>query len=176
MTYDPDIHRRHSIRMKGYDYSQAGMYFLTICTHGRTCLFGEIENNIMRPNDAGNTVQATWETLPEHYAHVTLDVFVVMPNHVHGIVALNASARDSLESAVTARYGLSEIVRAFKAFSARRINNQQQTHGSRIWQRNYWEHIVRNDIELKNIREYIQTNPAQWELDELHQQMNAGTM
>lgn len=170
MTYDPNVHRRRSIRVKGYDYSQAGMYFLTICTHERACLFGEVTGGIMHPNDAGCIVQATWNALPEHYAHVMLDVFVIMPNHVHGIVVLNSAERAGLKPAPTTRHGLSEIVRAFKTFSSRCINNCQGTRGSRIWQRNYWEHIIRNDTELLSIREYIQSNPVQWELDKLHPQ------
>jgi len=165
MNYSPNIHRRRSIRLKEYDYSQAGMYFMTICAHKRACLFGEIEKDAMVLNDAGKIVRATWNNLPEHYAHVALDELVIMPNHLHGIVVF-----DALVGPAPARHGLSEIVRAFKTFSSRRINEIRGTRGASVWQRNYWERVIRNESELAHIREYIQNNPRQWELDKLHPQ------
>jgi REP element-mobilizing transposase RayT len=167
MKYDPDIHHRRSIRLKEYDYSQAGMYFLTTCTLERASLFGEIVDGVMHPNNAGKIVQTTWNALPGYYTHVALDVFVVMPNHVHGIVVFDSFVGAGFKPALT-RCGLSEIVRAFKTFSSRRINEQHGALGSRVWQRNYWERVIRNDEELFRFREYIQNNPMQWELDKLH--------
>ena len=167
MKYDPNIHHRRSIRLKGYDYSQPGMYFLTICVNERACLFGEINNGAMSLNDAGKVVQATWNSLPEHYAHVMLDESVIMPNHMHGIVAIDAHVGAGLKPAPT-RHGLPEIVRAFKTFSSRRINEIRDTRGVSVWQRNYWEHIIRSEPELTSLREYIRNNPLQWELDKLH--------
>ena len=177
MTSTSNIHhRRNSIRLKEYDYSQAGMYFLTICAYERACLFGEIVDGAMRLNDAGRIVQTAWSALPEHYAHVALDGIVVMPNHVHGIIVLTPPHGQAVGAGfkpartATTRHGLSEIVRAFKTFSSRRINANHGTHGTSVWQRNYWEHIIRDEPELAHIREYIHNNPAQWELDKLHPQ------
>ena len=174
MKYDPSIHHRRTIRLRDYDYAQAGMYFVTICSHQRVCLFGEISSGGMLANDAGRIVRATWDALPEHYAHVSLDAFIAMPNHVHGILVMDSALAvgAGLKPAPTppTRHGLPEVVRAFKTFSSRRINEQRQTPGEKVWQRNYWERVIRNDEELRHIREYIQNNPAQWALDRLHPQ------
>lgn len=181
-------HRR-SIRLRGYDYAQAGAYFVTIVTKDRACLFGEIVDGEMRPNQFGRIIQATWNELPEHYSGVECDAFVVMPNHVHGIIVLveddggvgsndvgaglkpaqpglrpTTAPRAGLNPAPT-RHRLAEIIRAFKTFSARRINDMRKTPGFPIWQRNYYEHIVRSENELNRIREYIANNPLQWEMD-----------
>ena len=88
---DPEKHRRRSLRLRDYDYSQAGAYFVTICTHNRTCLFGDIVDGEMRLNEDGRLAQSVWEALPKHYSHVELDAVVVMPNHVHGIIVLTAT-------------------------------------------------------------------------------------
>ncbi len=149
-------HRRRSLRLKGYDYSQAGAYFVTICTRGRTCVFGDIALSIMQLNENGVIAQKAWNALPEHYHHVSLDAFVVMPNHVHGIIILTDDPK---------LHALSEIVRAFKTFSARAINHHNGTRGAFMWQRNYYEHIVRNENELSRIRRYIVDNPACWAKD-----------
>jgi hypothetical protein len=93
MTYDPKIHHRHSLRLKGFDYSQAGMYFITIVTQEREALFGEVVNGEMRLNRYGRIVQAAWFDLPRHYKHVELGALVVMPNHVHGIIIFNDIGR-----------------------------------------------------------------------------------
>ena len=86
MTFDPDKHHRRSLRLKDYDYSRAGAYFVTICTHGRECLFGEIMDGEMRLNDAGQAAQADWVRLPERFQSIELDEFVIMPNHLHGVI------------------------------------------------------------------------------------------
>ena len=88
MKYNPDIHHRRSIRLRGYDYSQKGLYFVTICTQDRLCLFGDIENGEMNLNDAGKMVRTIWDQIPAHYCGVEIDQFVVMPNHIHGIVII----------------------------------------------------------------------------------------
>ncbi len=151
-------HRR-SIRLKGHDYSSAGSYFVTLCARDRECLFGSIAAGVMRLNAYGMTVRDTWQGLPGHYPHVVLDAFVIMPNHVHGIIETvpNHSTNPC--------HGLPEIVRAFKTFSARSINQQRGTPGLPVWQRNYWEHIIRDDKEISRIREYIESNPAGWAED-----------
>lgn len=175
MKYDPAIHHRRSIRLQGYDYSQAGAYFITACTHRRECYFGEILNGVFRPTEAGKVLQTTWEDLPKHYSNVKLDAWIIMPNHVHGIVMLTDSNMDAVGAGLrpaptpkTARHGLPEIIRSLKSFSSRRINEIHGTPGRTIWQRNYWEHVIRNESDYLRICEYIQTNPAQWAMDRLN--------
>lgn len=185
MKYNPEKHHRRSIRLKGYDYTRAGWYFITICVQNRECLFGAIRNGEMVLNDYGKIVEFTWFDLPNHNAHVILDEFGIMPNHVHGIIVLDdihvgaGSEPAPTEHAPTTdtaatesrppiiRHGLPEIVRQFKTFSARRINQKRQTPGVSVWQRNYYEHIIRTETDLQRIREYIQTNPARWREDSL---------
>ena len=183
MRYDPDKHHRRSIRLAEYDYSQVGAYFITVCAHDRRCLFGDIVDGEMRLNVYGKTVRQTWDGLPGHYPHVELDAFVIMPNHIHGVIELTVGVGAGLKPAPTGpvpiisvttkpvptistptivRHGLPEIVRAFKTFSARQINAMLGTPGIAVWQRNYYEHIIRDEAEWDRIREYIETNPARW--------------
>jgi len=176
-TSKPTRQNRRSIRLRGYDYSQAGAYFVTVCAQDRLCLFGGIADGEMRLNDAGRTVQTVWDALPDHYPQVEMDVCVIMPNHVHGIIILAVGAGFKpapTKPAPAMRHGLPEIVRAFKTFSARRINEMRGMPGGKIWQRNYYEHIIRNDDELNRIREYIANNPAQWEMDRENPNVGAG--
>jgi REP element-mobilizing transposase RayT len=168
MEYDPQIHHRRSIRLQGYDYSQAGLYFITICCQNRECLLGEMVNGEMICNDAGEMVQTAWNDLSNHYGHIKLDTFIIMPNHIHGIIALT-NVRAGFKPAPTGkRHGLSEIVRALKTFSARHTNETRNTPGTKLWQRNYWEHIIRNENEYRRISEYITHNPTKWEQDKLN--------
>ncbi len=162
MKFDAEKHHRRSIRLPRYDYSRTGFYFVTFCSHDRSCIFGEIVNGEMRLNRAGTTVANCWADLPKHYPHVALDVFVVMPNHVHGIFEL----RELPISAATRRHDLSEAIRAFKAFSARRINARNGTKGIPVWQRNYYERVLRDEEELVRARRYILENPAKWDMDQ----------
>ena len=154
---------RRSMRLPGYDYSHAGAYFVTICTHRRIPLFGEVVDDTVRLNASGLVVTTTWNDLPVHYPNVDLDAFIVMPNHVHGILILS--------DASTARSGLSEIVRGFKTFSARGVNERRQTRGvnerrqtrgASLWQRSYYEHVIRNEQALNRVRSYIADNPKRW--------------
>ena len=166
MTQESDKRQRRSIRLPGYDYAQAGAYFVTVVTRERACLFGDVADGEIRLNDFGRIIAAAWKELPEHYRNVESNSFVVMPNHVHGIIVLadsgavgqsdvgaglkpawaggrpTATPRAGLRPAPT-QYGLPEIVRAFKSFSARRINEIRNTPGVSVWQRNYYEHVVR---------------------------------
>ncbi|ORJ59296.1 transposase [Geothermobacter hydrogeniphilus] len=179
MNYNPDIHHRRSIRLRGYDYSRPGAYFVTICAQNRECLFGDVVDGVMVLNDFGRVVKDCWHGLPTHYCHVALDESVIMPNHFHGIIILmpidpipvGAGLKPArTESARTdiKRHGLSEIVRGFKTFSARYINEIRNAPGVKLWQRNYWERVVRDEDELNRIREYIRTNPVRWEMDQLY--------
>lgn len=178
--FNPDKHRRRSIRLKGYDYTQAGAYFVTICTQNRECLFGEIVEEEMRLNDAGQTVQSVWNELPCHYPGVEIDVFVVMPNHIHGTIVLmddhvvGATPCGCLvpgqAQGPAPTMSLPDVVHRFKSLTTARFrhgvvqNNWHPFHG-RLWQRNYYEHVIRNESELNRIREYIGANPARWEED-----------
>ena len=170
--------RRRSIRLRGFDYAQAGAYFVTICTRRSACVLGEVVAGEVRLSEAGRVVQTVWEGLPRHYPHVQLDAWIIMPNHVHGIVILTADPVGAgLKPAPTTpdapapanvkrtRHGLPEIVRAFKTFSARRINAARGTQGTAFWQRNYYEHVIRNEAALDRIRQYIEDNPARWHED-----------
>ncbi len=169
--YDPRRHHRRSIRLKGYDYRRPGAYFVTCCTYDHEALFGEVEDGEMVLNELGVIVQQVWDDLVNHYGHVYLDAFVAMPNHVHGIIVLMdepgvVGVGAGLKPAPTPkRHGLPEIVRGFKTFSARRINERRGTPGVPVWQRNYYEHIVRDEHALRRIQNYILHNPANWELD-----------
>ncbi len=189
MKYDLQKHHRRSIRLKGYDYSQAGGYFVTIVIQNRECLFGDVVDGEMMLNELGKILLLTWNDLPSHNQHIILDEFVIMPNHIHGIIFINVGTDSNIAGAdsnivgagskpapmepapmepapmVKKHHGLSEIVRQFKTFSARRINKHRGTPGAPVWQRNYWEHIIRDELELNRIRGYITNNPLNWEFD-----------
>ena len=163
---------RRSIRLQGYDYSQAGAYAVTICTHNRDCLFGEIAGGKMVLNHAGHAALQCWQAIPDHFPHAELDAFVMMPNHVHGIVVI-ADRRGTACRAPTQveQFGhpvagsIPTVIRSFKSAVTKRINEIRNTPGAKVWQRNYYEHIIRDEGELKRMREYITNNPVQWELD-----------
>jgi len=154
--------RRKPLRFHGYNYSQPGAYFVTICTHDRRCLFGRIVDGEMKLNRFGSAVEACWHSLTQHYFHIDLDSFVVMPNHIRGIVCLTDGA--AIDERGKARHGLAEVVGAFKAFSSRQINALRHRNEP-VWQRNYFEHIIRNEESLNRVREYIETNPTRWHID-----------
>ena len=172
-----DHFHRRSIRLKGYDYSQPGAYFITICTHQNHALFGKIVDGEMQLNNLGRVVQFTWDDLVNHVDNIELGPFVIMPNHIHGIIQIiepkvgavgagSEPARTAPAPTTSSSHTpLSEIVRQFKTFSARRVNNLRKSTGEPVWQRNYYEHIIRNDQSFQTIGEYILTNPIQWEND-----------
>jgi REP element-mobilizing transposase RayT len=264
MTYNPAIHHRRSIRLKGYDYSQAGMYFITLCAHNREALFGEIVGGVMRLNDLGKIAAACWNNLPRSFPNLTLDQWVVMPNHFHGILVLddpipdgggeasaatlsgkrrlfaadaspqrlngiahgsadsspqrpngiahgsadaspqrpngiahgsadsspqrpNGIAHGSADSSPqrpngiahgsadaspqrpngTAPGSMNAIVQNYKSIASRKINACRGTAGAPVWQRNYWESIIRDESAYANIAAYIVNNPLKWENDKL---------
>ena len=230
MPYNSDIHHRHSIRLREYDYSQAGAYFVTICTQNRECLLGEIVQGEMRLNAAGNVAADSWAWLADQYDYVELDHWVIMPNHIHGIIVITDDRRGEIyhirrggsrdnrrgeiyhirrggsrtaptteQSDIGARTAptttpttpttvqsdiggqpaptteqstptkpLGRLIGAFKTVSTRRINEQHAMAGAKFWQRNFYEHIIRNEADLDRIREYIENNPLRWELDKLN--------
>ncbi|MFO8011466.1 MAG: transposase [Dehalococcoidia bacterium] len=220
MTYNPEIHHRRSIRLKGYDYSRAGLYFITVCTYNRLPILGEIVGAGSKPvpdtrvgagskparvidtpemvlNENGEIVEQTWFDLVNHVPNIRLHEFVVMPNHIHGIIETVGdetwvdqdvvsgtglkraglepeNLRAGLEPAPTGgmvrkRASIPEIVRQLKTFSARRINRLKNTTGAPVWQRNYYEHIIRDGKSYRRISEYIRTNPLRWRDDEYYE-------
>ena len=162
---------RKRLRLKGYDYSQPGAYFVTICTKNRVNCFGEIVNGQMRGNGLAAVVQSCWNDLPNHYPNAQLDEFVIMPNHVHGIIfivdAVGSIHESTLPKTIRERRAmlLPKIVGRFKMNSAKRINELRGSPGVPVWQGNYFEHIIRNDKSLERIRDYIAANPQRWHLD-----------
>lgn len=169
-TYNPEIHHRRSIRLKGYDYSQEGLYFVTICIYEHQCLLGEVKNGEMILNEYGKMVEYTWNDLPNHNPNIQLGAYCTMPNHIHGIIEIIPNPNSMIVRAGSKPALLSEIIRQFKTFSARRINKQRETPGNPVWQRNYYEHIIRHQTAYENITNYIETNPARWENDKFYNQ------
>lgn len=149
--------RRKSIRLKYYDYSQAGGYFVTIC----------VQKTRWLSEPMGEIIRQVWYDLPNHYSNVELDEFVVMPNHIHGIIMLSdvGAGFKPAPTMSQQRYSLPEVVRGFKTFASRKINEYYKTVGQKFWQRNYYEHVIRNENELNRIREYIINNLLKWQFD-----------
>ena len=158
MPYDPLRHLRRSIRLVGYDYSHAGAYFFTLVSDRRAALFGEVSGGAFTPSILGEAVQRWWDVIPRHFAGVACDEFVLMPNHMHCIVVLGANFSSP---PVT----LGKIVAFFKYQSTREINQIRGTGYVRVWQRNYFERIIRDDRELNATRKYIADNPVNWPMD-----------
>ena len=169
--HNPNAHNRRPIRLHGYDYRQAGAYFVTICTHNRAPLFGEIQGDAMRLNEAGKIAEKVWRGIPDHFDNVDIDAFIVMPNHVHGIIVIThtrvgARHASPLHHAHQPSKGtLGTIVGSYKSAVSKQINRMRDTPGSPVWQRNYYEHIIRNESALHDIRHYIIHNPAKWAED-----------
>ena len=214
MTCDPGRHHRRSIRLKGYDYSRPGAYFITIVAQDRACLFGKVVDGVMHLSEVGQIVAESWQWLAAQYDYVTLDAWVVMPNHIHGIIVITdqggddgggggddggrgvddgggggsrtaptantptASNAPTAPDAPTAnapttnaptapakRKTVGRLVGAFKTVSTKRINDQRGTPGAQVWQRDFYEHIIRDAAALARIRRYIVENPARWASD-----------
>jgi putative transposase len=161
MKYDPDFNHRQSIRLNGYDYSTSGGYFITICTHEREHLFGDIVDGIMELNIFGNIARSHWQQLSQHHSNIIMDESIVMPNHLHGIIIL--------ESSTDYQKSISEIIRGFKTFSAKAINKERGLRSVPVWQRSYYDRIIRNESELDHVRQYIINNPRNWDADKNNQ-------
>jgi REP element-mobilizing transposase RayT len=163
MKYDPQRHHRRSIRLFGYDYSQPGAYFVTICTYNR-----ELS---LEAEQVEEIVRSAWASLPARFPHVVLDEFVIMPNHIHGIVILVPTTGAPLDSDTASRGAassaptLGRVIRAFKSLSAIEANRIMNRSERPFWQRNYYEHIIRDEDELDIIRQYIRDNPLRWDQD-----------
>ncbi|MFH1360387.1 MAG: transposase [Candidatus Omnitrophota bacterium] len=152
-------------RLKNYDYAQAGYYFVTVCAQNREECFGKIVDSQMILNSCGAIAQTCWFDLPNHYHHCGLDEFIIMPNHIHGIVMIKNDVGTGFKPVPTyRRHSLSEIIRGFKTFSSKKIN----ASGRKIrfhWQRSFYDSIIRNKKSLNTIREYMRNNPLRWEFD-----------
>jgi REP element-mobilizing transposase RayT len=144
-------------RLRGYDYSLPGYYFVTICVTGHQPLLAEIENRQLYLNDAGRIVDFSWNDLVNHYPDIALDEYVIMPDHFHGILRICPATNQPGKK----RHGLPEIIRGFKTFSSRRINEKMPWVIFK-WQKSYHDRIIRNDKELAQTRAYIINNPANW--------------
>lgn len=154
---------RKRTRLRGYDYSYPGAYFVTVCTQKQKLTLGNVRKGKFLPTICGEIAREKWLELPERYPDIELDAFIIMPNHIQGIIFI---VEAGLKPAPTKkRYGLSEIVRAFKTYSSRAINEIRKTPGVHFWQRSFYDHIIRNEMELNRVREYVQNNPLSWELD-----------
>lgn len=204
-----DLHHRRSIRLQGYDYAQASAYFVTICAYQRAHLFGRVVDEAMVITPWGQVVQECWDDISAHFPQVELDAFVVMPNHIHGIIVImdhvpsgsgmtdgrrligdgGGLACQTLTEIQTpdqitvgrqppttpsAKYGkpipgaLGTIIGANKSSVTRRITRLPDPPDHPIWQRNYYEHVIRDEADLNRIREYVQYNPARWSEDDLY--------
>ena len=209
MNYNPQKHHRRSIRLKGYDYSQAGLYFITICCDDRKHRFGTVANGQMQLNEFGQIAWHEWGKLSERFPNITLDVFQIMPNHVHGVIMVGATlaVAPNVDDAVapndkcsvaptdngsfpqnktnglddcdkmilhigagaspapTSIVTIGDMVGAYKSLVSRGCleiyKSKHQTMG-KLWQRNYYEHIIRNEQSYRNISDYIINNPAKW--------------
>jgi REP element-mobilizing transposase RayT len=187
MPFDRHKHHRRSIRLPGYDYSSAGAYFVTLCTYGRDCLFGAVDGGTVRLNDYGLVARDEWLRTGEVRAEIELDAFVVMPNHIHGIVLITddvgaktvgapaagatgvgATGRSPLRPRGPAKRSLASFICGYKPAVTRRINLLRNTPGARVWQRNYYERIIRDDDEAWRARAYINENPARWAEDDYY--------
>jgi len=172
--YKPTIYKRQSRRLNGHDYASAGLYFITLNTENRNKLFGEIKNGLMQLNNAGLVAQKCWLEIPEHFPHVTLLDFVIMPNHIHGIIEIiynpvgekNFSPQLERQSGRTSpTKTIGSIVRGFKIGVTKWIRQHTTIH--EVWQRNYYDHIITNTDSYYRICQYIRDNPKNWNENDL---------
>ncbi len=181
--------KRRSVRVPGYDYTSPGGYFVTVAAYQREKIFGEVENDQMRLNPRGEIVSDCWQAIPRHFSHVELGAFVIMPNHVHGIIvikdnpvvvaqheppnvvvgATHASPLRQRNKSGPVPGSLGAIIGSFKSAATKGINGKYDSPGMPLWQRNYYEHIIRDDRDWQRIHDYIIVNPANWADDEENQ-------
>jgi REP element-mobilizing transposase RayT len=168
VNHDAREHQRRSTRLRGYDYSQSGAYFVTVCVQNRQSVFGKVMNGKMILNDTGRMVEGEWLNTPAVRPYVDLDEFVVMPNHFHGIIMIRneptiVGATHRVAPTGPTAGSVGAMMAQFKSIATKRM--RALGHSSFAWQRNYYEHIVRDEDSLNRIREYILTNPLRWDLD-----------
>lgn len=179
MKFDPEKHHRRSIRLKGYNYNQPGWYFVTIVVQGRRNILGEIVDGKINLNNFGHIVKNEWITTDKLRRNIELDEFIIMPNHLHGIIHITDDnpGKGTEHRALTdnpqsiEKFGkpvsgsIPTIIRSFKAAVTSKINQLHKSPGMRLWQRNYWERVIRDEDELNGIRKYIIENPLKWQED-----------
>jgi len=156
------------LRLKDYDYSQPGAYFVTVCVNHRRFLLGSVIDGEMNLSKYGLIVAEFWQWLRSAYPYVCLDEWTIMPNHLHGVIVINHHCRGGSRAAPTRECHLKplgQIIGAFKTVSTKKINLYRQTRGTPFWQRGFYEHVIREEKSLNRIREYILTNPLRWQLD-----------
>lgn len=186
MKYNPQKHNRQSYRLKGYDYGSEGLYFITICTPDRVSLFGQIVDDKMILNKNGDVAYDCWLKIPEHFPHAKLHEFIIMPNHIHGIIEITENVgaaevnnispqRDQQYSAdfKSPSKTIGSIVRGFKIGVTKWMRNNTTIHD--VWQSNYYDHIIRNEESLYRIDEYIRKNPENWRDDKFYTTMTANS-
>ncbi|HEY9639693.1 MAG TPA: transposase [Coleofasciculaceae cyanobacterium] len=187
MKYNPDKHYKRSLRLKGYDYSSPGAYFITICAHQRQCLFGAVMNGEMQLSEYGQIASNEWLRSQDIRQEINFDAWVIMPNHIHAIVLIQTSDLPQhpvgapLPSGAPLRHGiayrrprsLSSFVAGFKSTTTQQINIMRNAPGTPVWQRNYYEHIVRNEASLECLRQYIHNNSLSWQEDQLHPEVQS---
>ena len=188
--YDPAIHHRRSIRLQGYDYSRAGMYFITLCCDNRRCLFGRVENGQMLLNEAGRVADACWLEIPTHFPNAVLHAHVIMPNHVHGIVELSSRPNGAVGPVGAENFlplraqpqrnefqkmipkSIGSIVKGYKIGVTKWFRNRDSDSVNdssvKVWQRSYYEHIIRDERAYQAISTYIRNNPLKWGRDKFH--------
>lgn len=180
--YNPKLHHRRSIRLKGYDYSKAGLYFITICVQNRLHLFGHIENAIMHSNDVGLMIGNEWLALCDRYPNIALHEWVIMPNHFHAILeilddvqmspVLDDTQNNHKDTPPHKNPTLGQMLGAFKSITTVEYIKGVKEHNwlpfdNKLWQRNYWENIIRNEYDNERIATYIINNPKKWDEDRL---------
>ena len=172
MTNEKRYHNHKSLRLPKYDYTQEGAYFVTVVTYQRQCLFGSIDQGEMIDSPIGEIVKAVWKIIPDHFPNTSVNYFALMPNHIHGIINI-VGTRHAVSQPVIEQFrkpitgSIPTIIRSFKSEVTRRINKIQNTPGLKLWQSNYYEHVIRNEEEFEAIYEYMITNPQNWEEDRL---------
>ena len=159
-----------NIRLKGCDYSTPDAYLVTVCTNEHKCIFGRIEKRQVVLNEIGNLVKECWQKIPEQFPNLQLNEFIVMPDHLHGIIIIRDKAREACldparEPAGSRKKTLGAVVGCFKSLVTRRVRRSGFFRGKAIWQRGYYEHVVTNKADLENIRDYIANNPARWSFE-----------
>ncbi len=175
MKYKPNIHHCQSIRLRGYDYSQPGGYFITICTQHRECNLGELINGEIQFTVQGMIASVFWLEISHHFPNVKLDKFILMPNHIHGIIfitdknigEINNKGEKGGETPPLrkGKTSLGQIVAYYKYRTTKIINQIDETPGQRIWQRNFYDRIIRTEKALHIMRQYIANNPQRWNKD-----------
>lgn len=163
MTDHPTYPTRRRLRLEGYNYSSAGMYFVTVCVQDRQPLLGTIRDGVMEPSAAGVMVQEVWDNLPHYSPGMATDAFIVMPDHIHGIVVLD-DQRDS----PSPRSALPAVLQRYKSYTTAKYRAGVYTAGwprfpGTLWQRSYFERVIRNERELDAARVYITENVAKWQ-------------